>query len=191
MKRVHLLRAELGSIMVGAGTVLSDDPKLTVKEDHVQDPPELLKIVVDGKGRIPAESRFLRTPGQSFVVTGENCDKQWLDKLSRAIEDDELEAEIIILKDDEGMIELSLLMEELAGMGVEAVLVEGGSSMIWHIVSQGLADRMTIYYGPMMIGGQGPTIVGGEGSDGEPIQLKIEKVEITEDGGMLVTLDRE
>jgi 2,5-diamino-6-(ribosylamino)-4(3H)-pyrimidinone 5'-phosphate reductase len=184
MERVHRLRAEMGAILVGADTVINDDPKLIVKEKFVPDPPELTKIILDGKGRIPASSRFLRTKGTSLIATSESCSGEWFENITEAIEHEDLDAEVIMLPCVNDVFDLSKMLEELNGMKVESVLVEGGSVTISQFVSKGLFDIMTIYYGPMLIGGSGPTIMDRDGISG----VDIEDVQRTYEGGILLTI---
>lgn len=188
MERVHRLRAEIGAVLVGAGTVINDDPKLTVKEKFVPDPPKLTKIILDGKGLIPASSRFLRTEGTSLIATSDSCSGEWFESITEAIEHDDLDAEVLMLPGVDDVFDLSNMLEELNRMRVGSVLVEGGSSTISQFVSKDLFDIMTIYYGPMFIGGSGPTIMGGDGSMNNISSVDIEEVRRTEDGGVLVTV---
>lgn len=161
MRRVHELRAEFKAIMVGAGTILADDPKLTVKERYVKNPPELVKIIIDGKGRIPADSRFLRTKGRSIIVTSQDSDPEWIFYITKTIEDEYLDAEMVILNSRKGRIDIKDVLGELKGMGIERIMVEGGSDVIGQFMEIGSFDIFTIYFGPMIIGGKGPGIVDG------------------------------
>lgn len=189
MERVHILRNELGSILVGANTIITDDPKLTVKEEYVKDHSPLNKIVIDGKGRIPAGSRFLRTEGTSFIVTSNNADTGWMDEIGSAIEEEDLDAELIILKGDGPVLKMDRVLMELADRGIDRILVEGGSTMIGQLLNEGLFDRFTIYIGPMIIGGGGPGIVGESILDELPLKLRISGVDRSS-GGILLHIDK-
>jgi riboflavin-specific deaminase-like protein len=170
MVRVHHLRQDTGSIVIGAGTVIADDPKLTVKTSIIRDGRPLNKIVIDGMGRIPISARFLRTPGRSIIASTRNHDPVRLEELEEAVIDEDLDVEILMLEGKEGRIDPEELLIELKDMGIDSILVEGGSSIIRQFVVKGLFDRFTVYYGPMVIGGNGPSIVD---SVEAPISLKV------------------
>ncbi len=188
MKRVHQMRSELGAILVGAGTIIGDDPKLTVKDEYVPGAPSLNKIVIDGKGKIPVTSRFLRTKGRSIIVTSEGCDRTWLSELITAKEKEELELEIIELDGTDGRVDLQKMLKALHEMDIKKIMVEGGAQIIWEFVEQGLFDRFTIYYGPLLIGGKGPTVMDGIGFMKGAASIEIEKIVETPDGGFLVEM---
>ena len=189
MRRVHRLRAEMGSILVGAGTIIKDDPKLTVKEEHSGRKVELNKIVLDGKGRIPVTSEFLTTPGRSYIVTTESPNRIWLNSM-RDMAGGENGIEIIEIPGDDGVIDLGEILAELKRIGIESILVEGGSEIIWEFVSGGFFDKITIYYGPILVGGFGPGIASGEGFSGKPMGLVLTNTLITEEGGILVEYEK-
>ncbi|MGA1819478.1 MAG: RibD family protein [Thermoplasmatota archaeon] len=185
-ERVHKLRAELGAILVGAGTIIADDPKLIVKEEFVKDPPPLTKIVVDGAGRVPPSSRFLRTGGGSIILTSDDCDPSWYKTMVRTAGAEDLDIRMVRMPAVEGRIDMGEALKLLWENGVRKVLVEGGSLIISEFVRTGLFDRFTIYFGPLMIGGHGPTIMGGGGFPEHLFPAEIKKAEITPDGGVLV-----
>ncbi len=184
MRRVHTLRAKYGSILVGAGTVLADDPKLTVKEEHVPDPPPLMKVVLDGKGRISPGSRFLGTAGRSMVMTTDAVETEWVDAVVGSSEAGEVE--VVVLPGEKGIIPIPVVLHELKMRGVMGILVEGGSAVIWQFLRSGLVDRFTIYIGPMMVGGSGPSIAGGAGFPDSTFDLSLVCTTRTEDGGLFL-----
>lgn len=174
IKRVHRLRQELGSILVGAGTVIADDPKLTVKRSVVTDPRPLNKVVIDGKGSIPPSSRFMRTPGRSVIACTPFHVPGNLEEMERTIIEENLDVEILMMDGNDGRIDVAELLASMSDLGIDSILVEGGSSIIRQFVENGLFDRLTIYYGPMIIGGDGPSIVD---IVQEPLRLRIESCE--------------
>lgn len=188
MERVHRLRSDLGAILVGAGTIISDDPKLTIKEEYVPGAPPLEKIIIDGLGKVPLSSRSLRTEGRSIIITSHECDRQWHRSLKSVREEEGLDLEIVQLGSRGGKLDLEEAMEALYDLEVTGILVEGGSRTIWEFVELGLFDKFTIYYGPMLIGGSGPSIIGGMGFMESPTSIKIEKIKRTPDGGILVEM---
>ena len=69
MARVHRLRNECDAVLVGVGTILSDDPKLTVKERHVDEVRNPLRVVLDSKGRTPTDSEVLSNDSPTLILT--------------------------------------------------------------------------------------------------------------------------
>ncbi len=162
MKRVHELRNSLDAILVGIGTILSDDPKLTVKEEYVKKPRNPIRVVLDSKGRTPENAQVLNSSAETIIVTAEG--------LERKIEG----AEVIGCGKNE--VDLHKLMGILEEKGIKSLLVEGGESVIWSFLKEKLADELYIYIGSMIIGGQSsPTPAGGEGAGSfeEIIPLKL------------------
>ncbi len=157
MERVHRMRADIGVIIVGVGTVLADDPKLHVSPDRVTDPPPLFKVVLDSSGRTPADAAFLRSPGPSLVATVERTLPALMERLKGL-------AEVMAFGDGE-LVDLAGLLAHLGGRGFDRVMVEGGGEVIWSAFEAGLVDEFSVYVGPLVIGGSGsPTPADGIGA---------------------------
>jgi len=189
MERVHILRAEIGSILVGAGTVMTDDPKLTVKSDFVRDAPPLTKIILDGAGRVPPSARAFRTPGRTLLVTSSDCDPDWSDLIKNTVSSEGLDLEIVLIDGNEQRLDLQEVLSQLVKRDVRSLLVEGGSETIWNFYNEGLFDLFTIYFGPIMVGGRGPSILGGPGFDNPPPVL-VKEILRAPEGGYLVEVGR-
>ena len=174
MKRVHELRNKCDAILVGIGTVLSDDPKLTVKESIVPNPKQPIRIVLDSKGRIPRDAEVLNSTSQTIVVVSERC--------TRVIED----IETIVCGKEE--VDLPSLMGILDKRGIETLLVEGGEAVIWSFLNHRIAHELYVFIGSMVIGGNNsPTPAGGCGAESEDdiIPLHLTSVEKLGDGILL------
>jgi 2,5-diamino-6-(ribosylamino)-4(3H)-pyrimidinone 5'-phosphate reductase len=146
--RVGNLRKKYDAILVGAGTIIADDPHLTVKGlDYDSNP---IRIVIDPHGRTPDDALVLDERAPTVMVTSEDCGREW---------DCE---ETIEFK---GELNLSEILETLAeDIGIESILVEGGGETIASFFREGLVDRYTVFVGGMIIGGRNaPTPVDGEG----------------------------
>jgi len=185
MRRVNRLRQKYGCILIGAGTVLTDDPSLTVKKRYVDGPRPLTKVVLDGKGVVSPSSRFLKSPGRSIIVTGDGSDPYWALEIETMGKFDKRMVEFIKLSTEGEVFSLSDAMNRLYGMGIKGILVEGGSYTLWSFISEGLFDRLSIYYGPMIVGGHGPTPASGIGTL-SPIPLSLHTVTKTPFDGMIV-----
>ena len=159
MDRVKRLRADCQAILVGAGTILADDPHLTVKGR----PPEkqALRVVLDPRGKIPENALVLDARARTLVVTLEDCVRQYPG------------TETVRL--GKGAIDLRALLEELGGRGVSTLLVEGGGETIHSFFKAGLVDVYSVFVGDFIIGGrESPTPVDGEGFRmGEHVPLRL------------------
>lgn len=144
---VHQLRSEHEAIMVGIGTVLSDDPELTVRLVKGRDP---LRIVIDSNLRIPTTARVLANGAAShtLIVTSETAD------LARAREIEELGGEVLRLAGSAlgSGIDLSQLLKELGRRGIGSVLVEGGRAIITSLFAARAVDRLVAVIAPKIIG---------------------------------------
>ena len=77
IKRMYELRNESDAVLVGINTVLSDDPKLTVKEKYVRNPKQPIRIVLDTKCRTPVDYLVVNETAKTFVVTADKCNKNY------------------------------------------------------------------------------------------------------------------
>jgi diaminohydroxyphosphoribosylaminopyrimidine deaminase/5-amino-6-(5-phosphoribosylamino)uracil reductase len=156
-RRARLLREEYDAVLVGAGTVLADDPLLTRRLSRNRAPH--LRIVLDGRLRIPERARMLRDPSGAVIVTSREADARKRARLSRrGVEVWELPA------DSSGRIVVRTLVERLGDRGVTSLLVEGGSETHGSFLAAGVADRVCAFVAPRILGGaNAPAAVGGRG----------------------------
>jgi diaminohydroxyphosphoribosylaminopyrimidine deaminase/5-amino-6-(5-phosphoribosylamino)uracil reductase len=157
----HRLRREADAIVVGVGTVLRDDPRLTVRLDRPW-PREPYRVVLDTNARTPDEARFIRAgdPARALVAVGEGAPAGRLGDLGAA------GAGIIRCARRDGRVDLDALLEALFARDVRAVLVEGGGEVHAAFLEAGLVDRVAIYVAPLLVGGRAaPTPVGGAGRE--------------------------
>jgi len=161
--RVDRLKAGSEAVMVGIGTVLADDPSLTVKSEEcrthrrnrgVDEHP--VRIVVDSRARIPPEASILhKGAGKRIVVTSHRADPKKIAALQQY-------ATVIIAGEDE--VDLTAMMDKLGETGIQRLMVEGGGTLIAGLISAGLVDEIYTYIGNMIIGGKNaPTFVDGNG----------------------------
>jgi len=175
MARVHRLRDSCDAILVGVGTVLTDDPKLTVKKRYVDAPSQPLRVVLDTRLRTPSDAAVMSDAAATLIATGGPS-------FSRGT------TEAVPCGD--GQVELSRVLSLLHERGVERLLVEGGETVIYAFLKERLVDVMTVYVAPMVIGGTGtPTVAGGDGAStpGDVVGLAFADVERLGDG-LLLTL---
>jgi len=170
LARMYQLRHECDAVLVGIGTILSDDPKLTVKETYVKHPRQPLRVVLDSKGRTPSHALVLNTAARTLLLTAPGYEKKYPGG----------HIEVLPCKTDEKkLLDLKQILEILSNKGIKKVLVEGGGTVIWNFLQQQLVDDIFFYIGPCVVGGKKtPTIVMGEGirKEDEVIPLKLTEI---------------
>ncbi len=169
--RVHRLRKEMDAIMVGINTVLADDPRLTVHKISSNPEDNPLRVVVDSKARTPPKYRILNQEAPTIIAVSQEASR---DKI-KALEDDS-KAEVIICGDKQ--VDLNCLMDELGNKGIKTLMLEGGSTLNYSMLSAGLVNEIRVCIAPMIAGGaEAKTLVDGKGVDymKDAFRLKLKK----------------
>lgn len=170
--RVHKLRKELDSIMVGINTVLEDDPRLTIHKVPSEKSDNPLRVVTDSRARTPLNSRVINEDASTLIAVTEKASSQKLQDLKNVGEN----VDVVITGKDR--VDLSLLMDELARRGIRTLMLEGGSTLNYSMLRSGLVDEVRVCLAPMIAGGvKAKTLVGGEGVDymKDAFKLKLKK----------------
>ena len=145
---VHRLRESLDAVMVGVGTVLIDDPSLTVrlKSRRGRDP---LRIVVDTRLRIRPDAKVLRNDGSAsvLIVVGESVPSSRLMPFERQGNG------ILVCPEKEGRVDLGAMMVKLGQVPVTSVLLEGGATLMGAMIRQRVVDKFYIFKAPKILGG--------------------------------------
>jgi diaminohydroxyphosphoribosylaminopyrimidine deaminase / 5-amino-6-(5-phosphoribosylamino)uracil reductase len=171
---VHRIRAASGAIVVGAGTVLADDPSLTVRLEGYRGRPPL-RVAVDSAGRIPRSRALFDASAPTLIVTVSGADEA----TRRGWEQADAEVVEVDRAPGEWGVSLSALIELLGKRDVQNVLLEGGPTLAWSAVEAGVVDRLVLYLAPKLIGGTGaPGIFGGAGIETIADALSAEIVEV-------------
>ena len=132
----HRWRARACAIATGAGTVKADDPQLTVRD--VETPRQPLRVVIDSQVETPAKARVLQ--GEQALVFA-------------AVKGKSLpNAEIVVLSNAGGKVDLAKMLEELGKRGINELHVEGGFKLNGSLVREGLVDEFLIYLNPSLLG---------------------------------------
>jgi diaminohydroxyphosphoribosylaminopyrimidine deaminase/5-amino-6-(5-phosphoribosylamino)uracil reductase len=156
----HRLRAEADAVLVGAGTALADDPRLTVRlPGHTGRQP--LRVLADASGRVGPGGHLFDGEAPTLVVTTPAAPGTAVDAWKAA------GAEVLICNQaaDGGGVDLDDLLRGLAARGVLELLVEGGPTLQASLWAAGLADRLVWYLAPLAIGGaSAPGLLGGAGA---------------------------
>jgi diaminohydroxyphosphoribosylaminopyrimidine deaminase/5-amino-6-(5-phosphoribosylamino)uracil reductase len=171
---IHRLRAQSDTIMAGANTIISDDPRLTARccggrgGTFTKQP---LRVIVDGMGRTPLTARVFSEPGQTLLVIARKTGQKEKEAFER------VGAELMELPAEEGVIDLKELLRLLGKRQISSILVEGGSGLLGSLFDQGLVDRVTAFIAPIIIGGESATpAVGGRGVARIADALKLENI---------------
>jgi len=142
---VHRMRSESDAVMVGIGTVLSDDPRLTVRMGGYSGAP--LRVVADSGARTPVQSRVADvSEAPTLVAVAGNAPVENVE----ALEDKGVE---VVRVGSNGSADLRALLKLLAGRDITSLMVEGGPGIASAVWEHGLVDRLVFYYAPMIIGG--------------------------------------
>lgn len=146
MRLTHQLRACCQSILVGIGTVLTDNPSLTVRLVEGENPQP---IILDTRLRIPPCAKLVqRSNPRPWIVNGDSDKNDRHESLKQ-------KGSILISckRDTDGLIDLSALMDILARRQVDSIMVEGGARVITSFVKQKLVDRFVVTVSPKLVGG--------------------------------------
>jgi 3,4-dihydroxy 2-butanone 4-phosphate synthase/GTP cyclohydrolase II len=142
----HQLRAAHDALLVGLGTVLADDPQLTVRHAVGPNPQP---IVLDSRLRLPLTARLLRHPTHSA----------WIAATVEALPERERELRLARAKvfrvpaDEAGQVSLPALLDELGARGIKSLMVEGGARVLTAFLAQRLAQRVSVTIAPRFVGG--------------------------------------
>ena len=146
-RHVHDRRAAVDGVMVGAGTVIADDPQLTARDVTATRQP--VRVVVDSTGEVPAASRIF-DGGDVIVMTTISCPHatktQWKEAGAEVVE---------VPHSPGGGVDLRAVVENLAGRGWLEVYCEGGAAVATSLLRDDLVDRLDLYYAPILVGATG------------------------------------
>ncbi len=139
---VQYWRARSCAILTGIGTVLSDNPSMTVRLDNVSRQP--LKIIVDSQLQTPIDAKILQ--GGNVLIAFAFDAHNHADALFEA------GAELLCIPNNDGKVCLNALLSHLASQQINEVLVESGQGLNGALLVQGLIDELLIYYAPKLMG---------------------------------------
>lgn len=154
-QRVHEDRYRYSAIMVGVDTVLADDPMLTCRLENSRNP---LRIICDTSLRTPLRAKIVTTTDTAptliaTAVTDTNRHQPYIDA----------GCEIMVLPKKDNHIDLSSLMRRLGEKQTDSLLLEGGGTLNWSALQNGIVNKVQAYIAPKMFGGSGKTPVEGFG----------------------------
>ena len=178
IRRMYNLRNSCDAVLVGVGTILSDNPRLTIKDEYVENPKNPIRVILDTHCRTKTDALAVDENAKTLIITNGECDKNYKGTI------EVIQCDV----DDEGSIDLQKMLEILSNRGIKKLMVEGGSTVIWNFLKQGLADDLYVFIGPMIIGGKyTPSMADGEGITSEDEIINLEIVEVSRlNNGILV-----
>jgi 2,5-diamino-6-(ribosylamino)-4(3H)-pyrimidinone 5'-phosphate reductase len=171
LDRVKRLRASSDAILVGVGTILADDPHLTVKGNPPEKNP--LRVVLDSAGRTPKDAKVLDSRARTLIATAEENVSNW--------------SGAEVFRAGRGKVDLEKLLDHLYQKGVRTLMVEGGGETIFSFFESGLVDRYCVFVGSVVVGGRAsPTPADGDGLDeNDIVQLRLVSSDRLGDGILL------
>lgn len=170
---VHELRGRMDAIVVGIGTALADDPRLTARPAG---PRTALRIVVDRQARLPLDSQLVRTANDTpvLVATATEAPAEKVSALEQAGVD-----VLRLPADAAGEVSLPALCDELGRRRFTNVLIEGGQKLLGACFDQRLIDEVYVFIAPKLVGGtDAPRSIAGRGVPLMNDALRLEHLEI-------------
>lgn len=172
-ENVHNLRNELTGIMVGINTVLKDNPQLTCRVNGGRNP---IRIIVDSTLKIPIDCKIVNTAKEVETIIA-TTDKANLDKIN-SLEDKGVK--IIVVPSKNGKVNLKELMITLGKLKIDSILLEGGGTLNFSALEEGIVDKVKIYIAPKIIGGKdSKTPIEGKGIDNLKDAFKITNLSVS------------
>lgn len=146
-KYVHRMRSCMDAVMVGVDTVIADNPQLTVRHVRGKDP---LRVIVDTRLRTPESVTVLsgQLSSKTIIATCESNPRVHLRYLKQG-------ATIVVCEADEGRVSTKDLLQKLGAMGVQSILLEGGSRLAGSMLENNLIDELVFFVAPKLIGSSG------------------------------------
>lgn len=175
---VHELRNRYSGIMVGINTVIKDDPLLNIRHitGKTKNP---VRIIIDSTARIPLEAKVLNTPeiSQTIIAVTDKAPVEKIDQIKQ------LGNHVIICQQTNKRIDLKYLMQKLAKLNIDSILLEGGGTLNYEALQSGIIDKVVAFIAPKIIGGRNAlTPVEGEGVSQLKNAIKLNNIKIKQLG---------
>lgn len=166
--RLHKLRSKVDAIVIGKNTVVIDDPSLTVRYVKGKNP---IRIILDSNGTISSKSKIIQTSEKipTIIAVSKNIPRNNLHKLKKF--------PVTIIQTGKNLVSVKSLLKQLVKKNITTLLVEGGGTLNWQFIKDGLFDEIIITITPYVVGGNNSvSFVEGQGfrkiTDSPKLQLK-------------------
>ncbi len=172
---VHQIRNEVDAIVIGIGTVLCDNPMLTTRLPNGRD---AIRVVLDSRARIPLDSNVLNINAQAktIVAVTKLATEEKIERLRKY-------AEVLIIPEKDGRVDIVELMKKLAEMEITNILIEGGAEVNASALKGKIVDRVMFFIAPKIIGGNtAPGPIGGNGVEDPSEAIKLTDISIRQVG---------
>lgn len=174
-RHVHRLRSRVDAVMTGSGTLLADDPQLTVRMAKGKNP---LRIVIDSDLQTPVDSALMAEAATAPVLIATCCnDGAKVAALSSA------GAEIVCCPGTDGKVDLAELLKILGSRGIQSILLEAGERLCGEMQRLGLIDSYLVFIAPKLLGGSGKGLFAGSGAELMQDAAKLQIQRISRIGG--------
>ena len=175
LERVHEIRKECDGIMVGIGTVMADDPRLTVHKIDARPEDNPVRVVVDSRCRTPSDARITNGDAKT-IIAGANEYKEEFMK-SETYETLKKRGVKFFFSGDR-RVDLKALMNYLHEEGIDKLMLEGGATLNFSMIRLGLIDEISICVAPMVVGGaDAKTFFDGDGFNTMDESVKLELID--------------
>jgi diaminohydroxyphosphoribosylaminopyrimidine deaminase/5-amino-6-(5-phosphoribosylamino)uracil reductase len=182
-RRVHQLRNEVDAVLVGIGTILRDDPRLTTRLG-IADQRDPIRVIVDNLARCPLRANVVNraSTAPTILAVSQMAPRTKLEALQQE------GMQLIVVENSPRRVSLERLMEALGKRGILSVMIEGGAEINASALREGIVDKVLVFLAPILIGGKStPTAVGGEGIETLNQALRLREMRIERfDGDILV-----
>ncbi|HEV8564032.1 MAG TPA: bifunctional diaminohydroxyphosphoribosylaminopyrimidine deaminase/5-amino-6-(5-phosphoribosylamino)uracil reductase RibD [Actinomycetota bacterium] len=172
---VQLLRAWSDAVAIGSGTAVADDPSLTVRNPALAGTRPPLRVLIDTSGRVAPTGKLFDRSVPTLVATTDLTTHARIDEWRAS------GADVTVLdRDEAGGVSLPALVEHLGKRDVQGLLIEGGPSLAWSAIRDGVVDKVVFYFAPLLAGGSGArSVIAGSGFApiGESVRVEIKSVE--------------
>lgn len=166
--RLHKLRSKVDAIVIGKNTVIMDDPSLTVRYVKGKSP---IRIILDSNGTISSKSKIIQTSKKipTIIAVSKNIPRNNLHKLKKF--------PVTLIQTGKNLVSVKSLLKQLVKKNITTLLVEGGGTLNWEFIKDGLFDEIIITITPYVVGGDNSvSFVEGKGfqkiTDSPKLQLK-------------------
>lgn len=143
LDHLHRLRAHVDAVVVGIGTVLADDPLLTVRRMAGKSP---ARVIIDPNGKLPSDALCLAHDGVRRLV------------VRACAGETPASAEEVVIAGEGGLLNPHAIVKELFARGLSRLLIEGGARTVSGFIAAGAADRLHVLVSPLIIGSGRPSI---------------------------------